>query len=163
MLKFKSSISLNNEKLALFKSFSILSIHRCFGRLTGRFPVGFQLSTMGGHLSLFILKICPYHFILLFRTVQLQVRSGSHPKGPSGHGCCSDVLPPFSVPNQLLESNSVSPCGNAIQWQTIALFKSFSILSIHRCFGRPTGRFPVGFQLWTMDGHLSLFILEICP
>ena len=45
----------------------------------------------------------------------------------------------------------------------LALFKSFSILlSIHRCFGRPTGCFPVGFQLWTMDGHLSLFILEIC-
>ena len=42
-----------------------------------------------------------------------------------------------------------------------ALFRSFSILSIHRCFGRPTGRFPTGFQLWSMDGHLSLFILEI--
>ena len=27
-----------------------------------------------------------------------------HPTGPwSGHGCCSDVLPPFSVSNQLLE------------------------------------------------------------
>ena len=47
-----------------------------------------------------------------------QVRSGGHPKGPSGHGCCSDVLPPFSVSNQLPKSNSVSPCGNAIQWQT---------------------------------------------
>ena len=34
-----------------------------------------------------------------------------------------------------------------------ALFKSFSILSIHCCFGHPTGRIPVGFQLWTMDGH----------
>jgi len=53
-----------------------------------------------------------------------QVRSGGHPKGPSGHGCCSDVLPPFSVSNQLLKSNSVSPCGNAIQWQT----SSFQIL-----------------------------------
>ena len=31
----------------------------------------------------------------------LQVRSGNHPKGPSGHGCCSDVLPPLSVFNQL--------------------------------------------------------------
>ena len=56
--------------------------------------------------------------------VFLVVRSGSHPKGPSGHGCCSDVLPPFSVSNQLLESNSVSSCGNAIQWQT----SSFQIL-----------------------------------
>ena len=46
------------------------------------------------------------------------VRSGSYPKGPSGHRCCSDVLPPFSVSNQLLESNSVSSCGNAIQWQS---------------------------------------------
>ena len=36
-----------------------------------------------------------------------QVRSGGHPKGPSGHGCCSDVLPPFSISNQLLDSNSV--------------------------------------------------------
>ena len=44
-----------------------------------------------------------------------QVRSGCHPKGPFGHGCCSDVLPPFSVSNQLLESNSVSSCGNAMQ------------------------------------------------
>ena len=26
-------------------------------------------------------------------------RSGNHPIGPSGHGCCSDVLPPFSVFN----------------------------------------------------------------
>ena len=34
-----------------------------------------------------------------------QVKSGSHPVGPSGHGCCSDVLPPLSVSNQLLESN----------------------------------------------------------
>ena len=51
--------------------------------------------------------------------------SGNHPVGPwSGHGCCSDVLPPFSVSNQLLESNSVSPCDNAIQWQT----SSFQIL-----------------------------------
>ena len=46
---------------------------------------------------------------------QHQVKSGSHPKGPSGLGCCSDVLPPFSISNQLLESNSVSPYGNAIQ------------------------------------------------
>ena len=52
------------------------------------------------------------------------VRSGGHPEGPSCHGCCSDVLPPFSVSNQLLESNSVSPCGNAIQRQT----SSFQIL-----------------------------------
>ena len=44
-----------------------------------------------------------------------------------------------------------------------ALFKFFSILSIHRCFERPTGRFPVGFQLRTMDGHLSLLILDMCP
>ena len=52
------------------------------------------------------------------------LRSGSHPKGPSGHGCCSDVLPPLSVSNQLLVSNPVSPCGNAMQWQT----SSFQIL-----------------------------------
>ena len=58
-----------NDKLALFRSFSILSIHSCFGRPTGRFSFGFQLWTMDGHLSLFIMEICPYHFILIFRTV----------------------------------------------------------------------------------------------
>ena len=42
----------------------------------------------------------------------------NHLVGPSGHGWCSDVFPPLSVSNQLLESNSVSSCGNAIQWHT---------------------------------------------
>ena len=44
-----------------------------------------------------------------------------------------------------------------------ALFKSFSIFSIHRCFGRPTGLFTVVLQLWTMDSRPSLFILAIWP
>ena len=69
LTRFRPVVMPYNDKLALFKSFSILSIHRCFGRPTGRFPVGFQLWTMDGHLPLFILEICPYHFILLFRTV----------------------------------------------------------------------------------------------
>ena len=91
------------------------------------------------------------------------VRSGDHPKGPSGHGCCSDVLPPFSVSNQLFESNSVSSCGNTIRCNDKpALFKSFSMLSIHRCIGCPTGRFPVGsnYKLWLAT---SLYIGLIGP
>ena len=67
--RFRPVVMPYNDKLVLFKSFSILSIHRCFWRPTGRYPVGFQLWTMDGHLSLFILEICPYYFILLFRTV----------------------------------------------------------------------------------------------
>ena len=69
LTRFRPVVMPYNDKLALFKSFSILSIHRCVGYPTGRFPVGFQLRTMDGHLSLFILEICPYHFILFFRTV----------------------------------------------------------------------------------------------
>ena len=43
LARFRPVVMPYNDKLALFKSFSILSIHRCFGRPTGRFPVGFQL------------------------------------------------------------------------------------------------------------------------
>ena len=56
-----------------------------------------------------------------------QMSSGSHPKGLSAHGCCSDVLPPFSVSNQILESNSVSPCDNAIQHLSIHFFSDPSL------------------------------------
>ena len=69
LTQFRPVVMSCNDNPALFKSFSILSIHRCFGRPTGRFLVGFQLWTMDGHRSLFILEICSYHFILLFRTV----------------------------------------------------------------------------------------------
>ena len=91
-----------------------------------------------------------------------QVRSGCHPKGPSGRGCCSDVLPPSLSPTSSSSLTRFRPVVMPYN-DKLALFRSFSILSIHRCFGRPTGRFPVGFQLWTMDGHLYLLILEICP
>ena len=76
-----------------------------------------------------------------------KVRSGSHPKGPSGHGCSGDVLPPFCL--QPESSSSLIRFRPVVMPYNdkLALFKSFSTLSIHRCFGRPTGRFPVGFQL----------------
>ena len=71
LTRFPPVVMPYNDKPALFKSFSILSIYRSFGRPTGHFPVGFQLWTTDGHLSLFILEIhvCPHHFILLFRPV----------------------------------------------------------------------------------------------
>ena len=43
LTRFRPVVMPYNDKLALFRSFSILSIHRCFGRPTGRFPVGLQL------------------------------------------------------------------------------------------------------------------------
>ena len=69
LTRFRPVLMTYNDKLALFKSFSILSIHRRFWPPIGRFPIGFQLRTTDGHLSLFILAIWPYHFILIFRTV----------------------------------------------------------------------------------------------
>ena len=68
LTRFRPVVMPYNVNPALFKSFSTLSIHLCFGRPTGRFPSGFQLCTMCGHLSLSILTTCPYHLILLFRT-----------------------------------------------------------------------------------------------
>ena len=43
LTRFHPVVTPYNDKLALFKSYSPLSIHLCFGRPTGRFPVGFQL------------------------------------------------------------------------------------------------------------------------
>ena len=63
LTRFRPVVMPYNDKLALFESFSILSIHRCFGRPTGHFPFKLWMT------SLFLLAICPYHFILLFRTV----------------------------------------------------------------------------------------------
>ena len=43
LTRFRLVVMPYNDKLALIKFFSILFIHRCFGRPTGRFPVGFQI------------------------------------------------------------------------------------------------------------------------
>ena len=43
-----------NDKLALFKSFSILSIRRCFGRPTGRFPTGHLFTYSVNNYSMYI-------------------------------------------------------------------------------------------------------------
>src|ERR1700690_4057121 len=67
--RFRLVVMPCNDRPALFKSFSTPTNHLSFGRPHGLFPAGFQLCTMDVHLSLFILVICPYHFILHFLTV----------------------------------------------------------------------------------------------
>src|SRR6202142_3981377 len=67
--RFRPVVMPCNDRPALFRSFSTPSNHLSFGRPHSLFPAGFQLCTMYVHLSLFILVICPYHFILLFLTV----------------------------------------------------------------------------------------------
>ena len=89
-----------------------------------------------------------------------QVRWGSHPAGPSGHECWSDVLSSLSDSNQLLKSNSVSSVGNSIQRQASSFQIIFYI--VHPPLLRASNR-SFSFQLWTVDGQLSLFILEIGP